>query len=154
MEAPTRTDYVQVYWTLFTQFEQLQPAPNRRGRRFTYQHQLLIIFFTCMLLKRITEFKAQRRWLTTHPEEAQHLGFRMLPHRTTLSRRYKRLAPVIQDFIAFIGQWAEPVADQCASDVMVLDGSLFKARGPVWHQADRRQGRVAKPLRNLDRDAS
>ena len=41
-----------------------------------------------------------------------------------------------------------------ASDGVVVDGSLFKARGPLWHQGDRAQGRVPEKLRNLDQDAS
>ncbi len=154
MEAPTRTDYVQVYFTLFAQFAQTQAVPLGRGRRFTYQQQVLIVFFTCMLIRRITEFKAQWRWLDTHPTETQQFGFVTVPHRTTLMRRYKRLAPVVQAFIDFVGQWAAPMDAQCAGAVVVVDGSLFKARGPVWHQADRAQGRVPAKLRNLDQDAS
>ena len=71
MEAPTRADYVRVYCTLFDRFEQEQPPAVRRGRPFTYAQRLLIIFFTCMLLRRVTEFKAQHRWLTTHPADAR-----------------------------------------------------------------------------------
>ncbi len=154
MEAPTRADYVRVYCTLFDCFEQAQPSASRRGRPVTYAQRLLIVFFTCMLLRRITEFKAQHRWLTTHPDDAQQLGFATIPHRTTLMRRYKALAPTVAAFVAFIGEWAETIDTACASDVLVVDGSLFKARGPVWHQRDRMQGRVPDKLRNLDQDAS
>ncbi len=154
METPTRADYVQIYFTLFAQFEQAEPVPTGRGRRFTYQQQVMIVVFTCMLIRRITEFNAQRRWLATHPEEASGFGFRTLPHRTTLSRRYKRLAGVVQAFSVFVGQWTEPVDAACSGAVLVVDGSLFKARGPIWHQADRAQQRVPEKLRNLDQDAS
>ncbi len=154
MEAPTRADYVRYYSTLFDRFEQTQPPPTRRGRRFTYAQRLLIVFFTCMLMRRITDFKAQRRWLDTHPADAVAFGFPSLPHRTTLMRRSKRLAATIEAFVAFVGQWAETVDAACGSDVLVVDGSLFKARGPVWHQTDRAQGRVPDKLRNLDQEAS
>ena len=154
MDAPTRADYVRVYFTLFDRFEQAQPSATRRGRRFTYAQRLLIVFFTCMLMRRITEFKAQHRWLVSHPADAQQFGFATIPHRTTLMRRYKRLAATVEAFVAFVGEWAEVVDAACASDVVVVDGSLFKARGPVWHQSDRAQGRVPEKLRNLDQDAS
>lgn len=154
MEAPTRADYVQVYFTLFAQFEQAQPPAPRRGRCYTYTQRLLIVFFTSMMLRRITEFKAQHRWLTSHPDDVQQLGFAAIPHRTTLMRRYKGLAPTIAAFVEFVGQWAETVDAACASDVLVVDGSLFKARGPVWHQSDRSQGRVPEKLRNLDQEAT
>jgi hypothetical protein len=154
MEAPTRADYVRYYSTLYERFEQAQPAVSHRGRPVTYAQRLLIVFFTCMLIRRITEFKAQHRWLSTHPDAAQQLGFAAIPHRTTLMRRYKALAPTITAFVTFVGDWAAPVDAACASDVLVVDGSLFKARGAVWHQRDRMQGRVPDKLRNLDQDAS
>lgn len=34
------------------------------------------------------------------------------------------------------------------------DKSLFKARGPVWHQSDRQENRVPEQLRKLERDAT
>ncbi len=154
MQAPTRADYVQFYFTLFDRFEQAQPPAQRRGRRLTYTQRLLIVCFTWMLIRRITEFKAQRRWLETHPAEAAALGFRTLPHRTTLMRRYKRIAPTVAAFVEFVGQWAETVDAACRREVLVVDGSLFKARGPVWHQRDRAQGRIPDKLRNLDQAAS
>ena len=154
MAAPTRADYVRYYATLYERFEQAQPVTSHRGHPVTYAHRLLIVFFTCMLFRRITEFKAQHRWLTTHPDDAQQLGFAAIPHRTTLMRRYKDLAPTITAFVTFVGDWAEAVDAACASDVLVVDGSLFKARGPVWHQRDRLAGRVPEKLRNLDQDAS
>jgi hypothetical protein len=154
MDVPTRADYVGVYCTLFERFEQAQASHPDRGRPVTYAERILIVFFTWMLIRRITEFKAQRRWLATHPAEAAALGFATLPHRTTLMRRYKRSAATVDAFVAFVGRWAEPVDPACASDVLVVDGSLFKARGPVWHQCDRLQGRVPDKLRNLDQEAS
>ncbi len=154
MDTPTRADYVHIYFTLFDRFEQAHPPTTRRGRRFTYAQRLLIVVFTCMLMRRITEFNTQQRWLTTHPDDARQLGFATIPHRTTLMRRYKRLAVTIEAFVAFVGTWAETVDAACASDVVAVDGSLFKARGPVWHQTDRAQGRVPEKLRNLDQDAS
>jgi hypothetical protein len=154
MEVPTRADYIDVYFTLFAQFEHAHPTVAGRGRPFTYPQRVLIVLFTLLLIRRITDFKAQRRWVETHPAEAAHLGLHKVPHRTTLMRRYKRIAPVIAAFIEFVGQWAETVDAACGSQVMVVDGSLFQARGPVWHQSDRAQGRIPANLRNLDQEAS
>jgi hypothetical protein len=95
MEAPSRADYVKAYFTLFDRFEQTQTEVVNLGRPFVYTDRVLVVFFTIMLLRRITAFKAQRRWLETHPDEAQQLGFPQLPHRTTLSRRYKMGANAI-----------------------------------------------------------
>ena len=54
MGAPTRADYVRVYFTLFDRFAQAQSPAKRRGRRFTYAPRLLIVFCTWMLQRRIT----------------------------------------------------------------------------------------------------
>lgn len=154
MEKPARKDYIKMIYTLFDQFEQQQTTSSRRGRPFTYAQKVLLVFFIIMQFHRIFRFKAQWRWLKTHPQEAQEIGFQGTPHRTTLLRRYKKLYPVIQQFAAFVGQWAEELDEAFSSDTLYEDKSLFKAQGPVWHQKDRQEGRIPEGLRNLDTDAT
>lgn len=154
MLKPTFADYVQLIYTLFDKFEQEQMTSSHRGRPFTYGQKLLIVFFTIMHFRRIFRFKAQRRWLENHRQEATELGFESLPVRTTLSRRYKKLYSVVQAFIAFVGAWAEELDEAFTSNVLYEDKSLFKAQGPVWHQSDRKAGHIPEGLRNLDTDAT
>jgi len=154
MQAPTRADYVRAYFTLFAGYQQERGKIAHCGRPFEYADQVLIIFFTMMIVRRITTFKTQQRWLLQHWQEAIALGFEQIPHRITLSRRYKTLYPTVQAFIAFVGRWVEALHPEFDSRVLIEDASLFKACGPVWHQADRLAGRVPEKLRNLDREAS
>jgi hypothetical protein len=154
MQAPTRADYVKAYFTLFAYFEQEREKVVHPGHPFTYADQVLIVFFTMMSIRRITAFKAQHRWLLSHLHIALALGFAQIPVRTTLSRRYKTLYPILQAFIAFVGRWAEALHPQFDSRVLIEDASLFKANGPVWHQSDRLAGRVPEKLRKLDQQAS
>lgn len=155
MQAPTRADYVRTYFTLFDYFQQEREQHIvHYGHPFEYADQILIVFFTMMNIRCITAFKAQHRWLLYHLHEAIPLGFEQIPHRLTLSRRYKALYPVLQAFIAFVGRWAEALHPEFDSRVLIEDASLFKAHGPVWHQSDRLAGRVPEKLRNLDQDAS
>ena len=77
-----------------------------------------------------------------------------MPHRTTLSRRYKALYPILQDFVAFVGQYAEDLDPACDSRELYEDKRLCKAQGPVWHQSDRRAGRIPPGLQHLDTDAT
>jgi hypothetical protein len=114
----------------------------------------LIVFFTLMMIRRITTFKAQRRWLSRHPIEGQQLGLASLPHRTTLSRRYKHMYETIQMFTFFVGWWAEMLSPVFRNRMLAEDVSLFKALGPVWHQSDRQVNRIPDKLRNLDTEAS
>jgi hypothetical protein len=107
-----------------------------------------------MQQRRIFRFKAQRRWLQRHREMLKVFGLDTVPHRTTLSRRYKTLYAVLQDFIAFLGHYAEDLDLRFTSEDLYTDKSLFKAQGPVWHQSDRQDGRIPDKLRHLDTDAS
>ena len=154
MQAPARADYVRVYFTMFAYFQQEREQMVHYGHPFAYQDQVLIVFYTMMSVRRITAFKAQHRWLMYHLHLAIQLGFEQIPVRTTLSRRYKALYPILQAFIAFVGRWAEALHPQFDSRILIEDASLFKANGPVWHQSDRLAGRVPEKLRNLDQDAS
>jgi len=154
MQAPSQTDYVKTYFTLYERFEQAQKEGLHRGHPFDYETKTMILFFTIMLVRRIHAFKAQHRWLVQHPDKAQELGFETIPVRTTLSRRFKQLYPILQAFIAFLGKWAENLNEGFDSQVLIEDASLFKAQGPVWHQADRAANRVPEKLRHLDQEAS
>jgi hypothetical protein len=107
-----------------------------------------------MQQRRLFRFKAQHRWLQHHPDLRQHIGLPEVPNRPTLSRRSKHLYPVLQDFSAFLGQYAEALDPQFTSQDLYTDKSLCKAQGPVWHQSDRQAGRIPDKLRHLDTEAS
>jgi hypothetical protein len=155
MEEPTFTDYVTLIFNLFERFVQERGAEmDWYSDRYEYTHKTLIVFFAMMQYRRIFKFKAQWRWLKAHPTERGQLGFESVPDRTTLSRRYKALYPILQDFIAFVGQYAEPLDERFAGRDLFEDKSLFKAQGPVWHQSDRKVGRIPDKLQGLDREAT
>ena len=105
-------------------------------------------------MRHITEFSAQHRWLEHHPEHRKSLNFKRLPHRSTISRRYKALYDTLEDFIAFVGSFAQDLEPDFRSKELFEDKSLFKAKGPVWHQKDRKAGHIPDKLRNLDQDAT
>jgi len=155
MQAPSMHDYVKAYFTLYERFEQEQQnLALHRGHPFDYEMKALIFFFTLMQVRRIKGFRTQWRWLLLHPEVVVWLGFETVPVRTTLSRRYKTLYPLLQAFIAYLGQWAETLSTEFDSQVLIEDASLFKAHGPVWHQSDRQAQRIPEKLRNLDQEAT
>ena len=154
MATPTLTDYVDLLFTLFHRFWQHHCARPHRGHPMVYKHQTLIVFFVVMPQRHIFRFKAQHRWLKQHPEMQSGFQLAQVPHRSTLSRRYKALYTVIQEFIAFLGQDAVPLDPDFQSQDLYADKSLFKAHGPVWHQSDRKEGRIPEKLRHLDTDAS
>jgi hypothetical protein len=155
MEEPTFADYVTLIFNLFERFvQECGSEMDWYSDRYDYDHKTLIVFFAMMQYRRIFKFKAQWRWLKAHPAERGQLGFESVPDRTTLSRRYKALYPILQDFIAFVGQYAEQLDERFAGRDLFEDKSLFKAQGPVWHQSDRKAGRIPDKLRGLDSDAT
>ena len=155
-QLPMLTDYVDLIMRLFTLFDQYRSERqhSRTGRPYTYSDGSFIVLFIIMHYHRIFEFKAQRRWLDMHPEMVQLLGWERIPHRTTISRRYKALYGVVVEFMLFISQHMCGIADQFDDSHLVEDKSLFRARGPVWHQKHRRRGYVPTGLRCLDTEAS
>jgi hypothetical protein len=152
MEEPTFTDYVALIFNLFERF--VQANPLWASQRFTYPQREMIVFFMMMQQRHINTFKAQHRWLMAHPRECRHLGWETVPDRTTLSRRYKALYPLLQAFVLFVGQDAETLDERFEGRDLYEDKSLFKAKGPVWHHSDRQAGRIPEKLRNLDTDAT
>jgi len=152
MEEPTFTDYVTLIFNLFDRF--VQANPTWESQRFTYTQREMMVFFMLMQQRQIHAFKAQRRWLMAHVTERRQLGWDRVPDRTTLSRRYKALYAVLQAFVAFVGQDAEALDERFESRDLYEDKSLFKAKGPVWHQSDRQTGRIPEKLRHLDTDAT
>jgi hypothetical protein len=154
MGQPTLTDYAHLIMTLFDKFVQTKPVLLRYQNLCTYQYREMMLFFMLMQFRRIYEFKAQHRWLEAHPEIRTLLGFQTIPDRTTLSRQYKKLGPVLTAFTAFIGDEVADLDEAFANRHLAEDKSLFKADGPVWHQSDRREGRIPPKLRRLDTDAT
>jgi hypothetical protein len=151
---PTFNDYVALIYNRFDAFVQASNAAGKVGHPYVYQQQSMIVFFMWMQFKRLFQFKTQWNWLRHHPEALTVLGWEAVPHRTTLSRRYKTLAAVLEDFVQFVGQVSGALGKAMATQHLYEDKSLFKAQGPVWHQSDRQAGRVPDKLRHLDRDAS
>lgn len=156
MDKPTLTDYVSLIFTLFEQFEQEQMNINgiKQGKPYTFTQKCFIILFVTLQYKRIYQFKTQSDWLKQHPEMMLLLKWRRVPNRTTFSRRYKRLGSLLQAFVAYIGTSVTELGEEFANHHLVEDKSLFKAQGPVWHQSDRKEGRIPEKLRHLDTDAT
>ena len=123
MQAPTMTDYVELICTLFNKFEQYQreQASCKMGKPYAYSQKVMLIFFIVMQFRRIFKFKTQRRWLEKHPVLRAVLGFKRVPHRTTLSRRYKQLYDTLQDFVAFLGHYAQQLDEQFSQADIQLD---------------------------------
>ena len=124
------------------------------GRPKSYTDDWLIVLFALLTLKGIYCFKAQHRWLKLHLPQMPRFNLQTIPARATLSRRYKQLACRLEAFIEFLGDLGMTLIADASLEVVYQDKSLFKAKGPVWHQKDRNANRLPKGLRAVDTDAS
>ena len=122
------------------------------GRPKSYTDEWLIVLFALLTLKGIYSFKAQHRWLEIHLPPWFNLP--IIPSRATLSRRYKQVACRLEAFIVFLGDLGMTLIADASLEVVCQDKSLFKAKGPVWHQKDKNANRLPKGLRAVDTDAS
>ncbi|HGE72019.1 TPA: hypothetical protein ENX78_14365 [Candidatus Poribacteria bacterium] len=153
MSYPNQEDYITFLMRLLDEFD-LHNKTRKVGHPYVYENRSFICFFAVMTLKRCFAFKAMYRWLSIHSEESKKLGFPKIPTRATISRRYKALYNVIQQFVHFIADWASPLGEEFSTEIVYEDKSLFKARGPVWHKKDMQNKHIPEKLRNLDTDAT
>jgi hypothetical protein len=86
----------------------------------------------------------------------ERLGFACIPHRRTIERRMQSLVPEAEAQIAHLGeqikQEVQPLDEQPL--VNALDGRMYEAQGPLWHQKHRKLGLIPQGLRNVDRESS
>jgi hypothetical protein len=86
----------------------------------------------------------------------QALGFDRVPHRRTIERRMQSLVPEAELQIAYLGeqitQEVQPLDEQ--PQVSAIDGRMYAAQGPLWHQKHRKLGLIPQGLRNVDRDSA
>jgi hypothetical protein len=125
------------------------------GRKPQYDDWKIAVMILCGVLKKKKSKSAQYR-LICQPQNARMLQRLLeldrIPCRSNFFERYKRIWPVVQKAITLQGRVAlrEHVAD---AQVVAVDKSLMKARGPEWNTKDRKRNIVPKYLHGLDRQA-
>jgi hypothetical protein len=98
--------------------------------------------FFVMTVKKVKPFQGLDNYPANNGPIRRAGGFRDgLPHRRTFTRRFRRLADELGDWMR---QAAQEAIDKkyITAKVVAADESLHPARGPRWHQKQRRQGLV------------
>lgn len=84
-------------------------------------------------------------------------GFAQVPHRKTISRRLIHLVPAAEEQIRLCGQQIiTEVAASSNSDeplISAIDGRMYEAVGPLWHQKHRRENVIPAGLRAVDTES-
>ena len=114
---------------------------------------VLAVLIMVAIVKRKKSKSAQYRFLDEHRRELkQLLGTPQFPARSTYFDRYRRAHRLFAQAIKLQGERAiaEGLLD---AERVAVDKSLIAARGPLWHQSDRKKSRIPKGLRGVDRDS-
>ena len=118
---------------------------------YSYSELSMVRVFVYGLIKGIREFKTLHDHLEGKAEVQSWLGWQQVPHRTTLSRRFKALPEKLCSLIAEVYQ-KFVTSEQIRETVMSVDSSLMQAQGNVWHKKDREAGVLPK-CGNIDTEA-
>ncbi len=111
----------------------------------------MLKLYLYMLIKRIKGFKTMAKQLRLKDDLLSRFGLTGCPHRTTSSRRFKRLPLVLREQIRSIH--ADFVAESVTLvEAMSVDSSLMHASGNVWHKKQRDKGELPA-CGNIDQEA-
>ena len=125
----------------------------RRGRPVVYSTTVIIRCYLLMLIwPPLREHAALHAFLSQHEMVRRLIGLEQMPHRTTLSRRFKGLEQGLKGRIWAMG-WAFILAGYVQVHILMADGSLHQASGPSWASKYKKQGVMPETLRHVDRGA-
>lgn len=118
---------------------------------YHYSEKGIVKLFLYSLIKGIRSFKSLRRHLGERPDVLKLVGLSTIPHRTTLSRRFKALYSSLS---SLLGQLHQRFVLQNYTDptVMSFDSTLMHANGNVWHAKDMQAGKLPG-CGNIDTEA-
>ena len=127
--------------------------PPRRGRPYVYSTTVLLRCYLLMLVcPSLRSYAALHTYLSQHPLVGRLVGLPSLPHRTTLMRRFKVLEQPLKARIWAMGL-AFLMRGYAEAHVLMADGTLHWASGPVWHRSQQQRGELPSKVRHIDRAA-
>src|SRR5215210_2973942 len=130
----------------------VQPQILKRGRPRTYSGLSFLLLAVVAVTLRTFKERELHRWLSKDELLRKALGFARVPHRRTIERRMQSLIPEAEAQIAHLGehlkQEVQPLDEE--PQVSAIDGRMYEAQGPLWHQKHRKLGLIPQGLRNVD----
>lgn len=132
------------------------PTKSKPGRPRTYSGLSFLLLAVVAVTLRTFKGLELRRLLDKDPRLRRALGFQGVPHRRTIERRLTALQPEAEAQVAALGQRLIKQVDPTKGlpVAAALDGRMYQAQGPKWHQKQRKKGVTPAGLRNVDRDSA
>ena len=120
--------------------------------RRTYSQLSFLLLAVVAVTLRTFKGLELHRLLEKDPHLRCALGLDTVPHRRTIERRLEVLQHEAEDQVAALGRRIvhelEPAKELQAASA--IDGRMYKAGGPLWHQKQRKEGVIPLHLRNVD----
>ncbi len=125
---------------------------SKAGRPRTYSGLSFLLLAVVAVTLRTFKGLELHKLVAKDARLRSELGFAAVPHRRTIERRLDALQQEAEAQVAALGhqivEEIEPSAEVQA--VSAIDGRMYKARGPLWHHKQRKEGVIPLHLRNVD----
>ena len=134
-----------------------EPLPvSKPGRPRIYSGLSFLLLAVVAVTLRTFKGLELQRLLEKDGRLRCELGFARVPHRRTIERRLSVLQPEAEAQVAALGrQIIAEVEPQDGLPVAAsIDGRMYEALGPRWHQKQRKVGIIPRGLRNLDEESA
>ena len=118
---------------------------------YQYQDLPLIKLFVYARIEGISGFQTLQKHLELRADVVELLGLEGVPHRKTLSTRFRSLPEVVSHMLTQLTDMFIETGDVDAS-IASVDSTLLHAQGNVWHKKQRDKGELPS-CGNIDTDA-
>ena len=121
---------------------------KKRGRPYVYSPTVILRCFIVRLWFRVDSNNGLHTFLMMDCQYNHKLalacGLIKIPSRRTFDRRLKTISIDIKQRISTMGRLfvTEGLVD---ASITVIDSTLIKTKGPVWHKSSMEKGEVSRP---------
>ncbi|MBA3247879.1 MAG: hypothetical protein H0T63_07325, partial [Pyrinomonadaceae bacterium] len=131
------------------------PAVRKPGRQRTYSGLSFLLLAVVAVTLRTFKGLELQRLLENDAVLRRHLDFETVPHRKTIETRLSSLQAEAEAQVAALGHGIvnELALLKRRGVESAIDGRMYQARGPLWHQKQRKKGIIPIHLRNVDTES-
>ncbi|MBK9705536.1 MAG: hypothetical protein IPO77_00610 [Acidobacteria bacterium] len=155
---PTQTDpdaLVSLIERVKENYQEPPPSPPKRGRKRDFSALSFLLLALVAVTMRTFRDSELRKLLEKDPRLREAMGFERVPHQTSIGRRLSSLVSEAEQLIALLGECilaeVKPQTEQ--PEASAIDGRMYQAQGPKWHQGDRKKDLIPNGLRNVDTES-
>lgn len=133
-------------------YQEPPPSPPKRGKTRDFSALSFLLLAVVAVTMRTFRDSELHKLLEKDQKLRDAMGFKRVPHRTSIGRRLSSLVPEAEQQINLLGQCIieEVKPTSLQPKVSAVDGRMYQAQGPKWHHGDRKKEQIPPGLRNVD----